>query len=383
MSDNCHPAAAACSIPGFSLIRSATIGMLIGIPALSGLAVAQELRGLPTEHQLQLLVDEYVAEDEPGLVALIALEDRTVAAAAGLSQLDPDASLDTDDTFRIASVSKMMTATVVLQLVEEGRVELDRPLSDYLPERAIEFVENACTSTIRQLLSMRSGIYNYTENEDFDDAVGRSPGRWWTAQQVLDFAREPAYFGPGEGFYYSNTNYILLQLLIEELSGQRYHTALHDRLFAPLGMHDSFVETRERFGSMSARGYEYSQREGRFRDLTTVNDGVGLGDGGVVSSAKDLNRFHRALFNGDLISATIREGEMLDFQPDGEGGEYGLGISRHRNPTGLGHEGSSSGYQADLTLLPESGHIVVMLTNDFDSLAMTDLRDALFELVAE
>ncbi|MEO1164108.1 MAG: serine hydrolase domain-containing protein, partial [Chloroflexota bacterium] len=149
--------------------------------------------------------------------------------------------------------------------------------------------------------------------------------------------------------------------------------AFEDRIFEPLGMDSCYMETPDMFAENIVRGYaDYGDG---FEDVTDINDGVGMGDGGVVCTAEDLAKFPRALWNGELLSDDTLD-EMLDTVTDDWGGEYGLGIAYEENELGymqLGHDGSTSGFQSNMAYLPEEDVVVVVLTNNFDSEIVFDL----------
>ena len=172
---------------------------------------------------------------------------------------DPPA---TSDHYRIGSITKTMTATVILQLVQEGKVSLDDPISKYRPD-----VPNGDNITIAQLLDMRSGLAGYTENPAFQRAVDEDPERIWSPDELLALAfSAPALFPPGTAWQYSNTNYILLGLVMEDVTGQTVPELFQERLFDPLGM-DSTVMPALDDASMPAvyaHGYQFGTAEKTF-----------------------------------------------------------------------------------------------------------------------
>lgn len=314
---------------------------------------------------LQAILDDYVGEDEPGVVLLVSSPAGTWTAAAGLADLERGTPVRSSDQFRIASASKMLVSVVAQQLAEEGKIRLDDPIIAYLPDEIIDNIENADSATIRQLLNMTSGIFDYTQSDAFNDAVVDDPGHTWTALETVRYAYdEAADFSPGAGYAYSNTNYNLLQLVIENVTGSTLAEQLDARIFQPLGMKNSFLETQ--LGAKLVRGYEGGD------DVTLVNDGVGLGDGGIVTTAGDLALFMRGLFGGKLLKSLDA---MTDWVDDGEGAGYGLGLGYLETEFGdaYGHAGASSGFQSNVVYLPEGDVVVVVLTNNFDSEIVEDL----------
>lgn len=330
------------------------------------------------------LLEDYLYDDEPGAVVYVRYEDETWHGAYGLANLDTEESIETDDLFRIASVTKPLVATVVLQLVDEGEIGLDDAIADYLPGEIIEQIMNADDTTIRQMLQMTSGIFNYTQSDDHFDAIDDDPGHMWTAAEVIEFAfDEDAYFDTGDDYYYSNTNYILAQLIIEAVTGNSLAEELESRIFDPAGMDTCYLETADRFAEDIVHGYLWGDDE-EYEDITEINDGTGLGDGGVVCSAEDLAKFLPALVNGDYLEDETLD-EMFDTVSDGEGGEYGLGIGYDDTEYGLiiSHDGASSGFQSTMLYLPDEEIGIVILTNNLDSEIVEDLSYDVLDFIWE
>ncbi len=317
---------------------------------------------------LTAILETYVAEDDPGVVLLVDTEDDTLTAVRGLADLENGTPMQLSDRFRIASVSKPFVAVLTLLLVEEELIELDAPIADYLPAEIIAGIENGDTVTVRQLLQMTSGIYNYTESDAYYDTVFADPETAWTAADTVALVEgQPAYFAPGEGYYYSNTNYTLAQLVIESVTGVGLGENLKTRIFDPLGMSSTFLENNATIGEGLAQGYTDWDGDGTLDNVTRVNDGIGLGDGGIVSTAEDLVLFVRGLFEGDLLSEDS-SAELTHFIDDGEGGWYGLGLEWVETDTGewMGHSGLSSGFQSMMYYSEEESAVVIALTNSTD-----------------
>jgi D-alanyl-D-alanine carboxypeptidase len=249
----------------------------------------------------------------------------------GLADIANDIPAKTDDLYRIGSVTKPFVATIMLQLVEDGLVELDDPIADYLPDGVVSRVENTDTATIRQMLQMTSGIFSYTDSYAFEDATYDDPSYAWTAAETVTFAYdEEAYFPVGEGYYYSNTNFNLAQMIIESVTSSTLADELQLRIFKPLGMATCYLETPDLFAQNIVRGYSYYDE---LEDVTEFNDGIGLGDGGIVCTAEDLAKFPSGLINGLLNDDSLNA--MLDTVDDGDSGLYGLGIGYDETEFGM------------------------------------------------
>lgn len=239
-----------------------------------------------------------------------------------------------DDRFKIASITKMMTAVVVLQLFEEGKVDLDEPANNVLKE--VDFVDfdmlhrmkgesHGRDITLRHLLNHTSGLPDlFTDSGDFMDHVMKNPTQEYTPETLIDLFHE---FGldtspvgkPGEKFHYSDTGYILLGLAIEAVTGDTLAAAYRSRIFEPLRMRDSWLEYCEPEipgGSMAHAFYD------RVDVTVNVNTSYDWAGGGVVSTVTDLGRFIRGLFDKRLF----RHQRTLDLMLSDPHDNYSLGI---------------------------------------------------------
>ena len=245
--------------------------------------------------------------------------------------------------FRIGSVTKTFVATVVLQLVDEGRVGLDDPVSGY-----VGGVPNGDRTTVRQVLNHTSGLYDYAHE------AGWSTNRWRGAERFRSYepaellavaaSREP-YFAPGDGWHYSNTNYVVAGMLVERVTGRPYGDEVRTRVLRPLGLDHTVVPGRwSGLPHPHARGY--TTVDGRLVDATLMNPSLDWAAGEMISTADDLNRFFDALLGGRLTSAASLAA-MRETVDTGTIFAYGLGLQRFDLPCGRsvwGHGGELIGY---------------------------------------
>src|SRR5512132_4245052 len=182
---------------------------------------------------LQTMVDTTAKELLiPGAVLLLRTPQGEFKVTYGTTQLGKTSPPHADTHFRIASNTKSMTAAVIVQLAQEGKLSLDDPVSKYVPG-----VPNGDNITITELLNMRSGLYTYDDDPEFWAILDRDPTRVWSPAEVLAIAfKPPPYLPPGTGFHSSNANYALLGLIAEKVDGKPLASCLQDRLFGPLGL---------------------------------------------------------------------------------------------------------------------------------------------------
>ncbi|MFJ4098987.1 serine hydrolase domain-containing protein [Amycolatopsis japonica] len=319
----------------------------------------------------QTAMDAAVAAGIPGMVA-VADDFRGVS---GVADIDRPGKPDASGRWRIASVSKVFVATLVLQLVAEKRVGLDEPVQNYLPG-LLPYPEPI---TVRQLLQHTSGLPRDLATED----------TWASGPEVdterfehfdsddqirLSVTKQPLQFKPGTSWAYSNTGYNVLGLLVEKITRKPLERALAERITGPLHLRDTSLPRDFPFLLRpAARGYEqlYDAPRG-LTDVTTYNYSRYFGAGGMVSSGKDLNRFFKALFGGRLLPADLLK-QMKTTVPAG-GMEYGLGLMKLNLKTAgacaeetvvWGHGGDLPGFNT-LSFHDDSG-------KDISTLATVDL----------
>lgn len=323
---------------------------------------------------LEQLVDDGV----PGVIGLTRHGGQVVSAASGTADAATARPMAVGDRFRVGSITKTMVATVVLQLVAEHRLRLSDSVAQWLPG----LVPNGRAITVRELLQHTSGIYNYTNDPGFLRAFQADPTRVWQPRALVRIAvAHPSWFPPGTAWRYSNTDYLLLGLIIQAATRQPLDRELRDRIFAPLGMrHTTLPLTQVVPPNPYAHGYLLGQPGGPL-DVTRVSPSWAWAAGAVVSTAPDLARFYTALLTGRLLPPPLLH-QMLTTVPAEPGIRYGLGIFSLQTPCGTawGHDGAFPGYTSyAFTTLGGSRQVIVLINADISALTTrqnTDLAAA-------
>ncbi|MFE4020640.1 serine hydrolase domain-containing protein [Streptomyces sp. NPDC059101] len=273
--------------------------------------------------------------------------------AVGVADLRTKARVPVDGRVRAGSNTKTFTAVVVLQLVAEGKVELDAPIDRYLPGLVRGEGIDGRKITVRQLLQHTSGLPNYT---DFlsDDPFGEDRHRYYQPRDLLDVAfAHKALFAPGAKWSYSNTNYIVAGLLIERITGRPFAEQVAKRVIEPLGLRHTYAPAAGDQGIRGAhpRGYHASGPGGAMNDVTELDPSWGWAAGSLITSPSDLNRFFSALMGGRLLKpAQLTEMKTTVPMPDRPGlatEAYGLGLIRTQLSCGevaWGHGGKIPGF---------------------------------------
>ncbi|KPJ60872.1 MAG: hypothetical protein AMJ46_04000 [Latescibacteria bacterium DG_63] len=328
--------------------------------------------------ELQALVDSQIdtLSDCPVHNVVLLMEGPAFKwkGAAGLADGESEA-MTPDHKFKIASISKTLTATVILQLMEEGAVSLDDTLEEYLDASQVDpdslhihaGVPYGHHITIEQLLGHTSGITDYMEDARFIADVLEHPDVQFSPEKILEkyFAyrtNQKAAFPPGKGWQYADPNYVLLAMIIEKATGSTLQAQYRERIFDELGMENSYLEFYEEPRGSDPFSHAFFQQVDINRYVNTSFD---WGDGGIVSTCEELNKFFRALLQGELFEKESTLALMLEAADRGFGGEeydYGLGIMK-RVICGLTFYGHGGAYDCDAYYCLEKDISVCMSLN--------------------
>ncbi|MEV3986346.1 serine hydrolase domain-containing protein [Nonomuraea sp. NPDC049758] len=346
---------------------------LTATPAMTATASAE------AGPSLQAMLDKVVAGGAVAAIAEVRDGDRTWRAASGKATMNSARPAPVDGRFRAGSVTKSFTASVVLQLVGEGRLHLSDSVERWLPG----LVDGGADITIRHLLQHTSGLPEYSTGMMDEAGIPKERYRTWSARELVERAEKlPRDFPPGSAYRYSNTNYIVLGLLIERVTGRPYVTEIRERILRPLGLrHTRVPGASPEVHGPHAHAYVPVTRGGTVVpvDVTRFNPTMAGAAGEIISTTGDVNRFYRALFQGKLLRPDLLK-EMKD---PGTTEGYGLGLELAPLPCGtaFGHGGGAPGYltvafssadgsrQVTLSITPFSG--------DPHQAAMTLLTSAL------
>jgi CubicO group peptidase (beta-lactamase class C family) len=319
-------------------------------------------------------LDDRATRGEFSGVVLLRRDGETVFEhAAGLASRAHDVPNTMTTRFAIASVAKWPLAVTVLRLVERGELDLHAPLADLLPA---EQVPTAVTPelTLHHILSMSSGLGNYVDEADetwtqFEGVINSLPGRGRRPADIVPAMRDlPANRPPGVAYEYCDTDFVLVGLVLEAVTGREWSSVLADEVLRPVGMADTAVEEIDRDPKRMATGYivEDGPIEGRRTNVFSLT-ARGMPDGGMLSTAGDLSSFVEALFAGRLLGPDLMAAMQTPHAPSPEDPEfygYGclLGVEGGR-VTVVGHNGGDPGVSCVLAHHPAANATVVVLCN--------------------
>ena len=331
-------------------------------------ATAQTNTALPADKiaKIETAISSLMSRQSIPAMSVAIVEDNQIRFQRGYGMADMENFVPAKalTVYRIASVSKSLTAVAAMQLAEKGKLDLDAPVQKYVPS----FPTKNFPITTRQLLAHLSGIRNYKPGE------GERTNRYNTLIDALGiFKDDPLDFEPGTRFGYTTFGYTLLGAVIESASGMTFADYLRDNIFKPAGMQHTQVDDLFALIPNRARGYTprvFAQFDGNYRNPVLMDSSYKIPGGGLVSTAEDLARFAIAAQNGVLIKPETFA-EMSKSQKTRDGRETGYGYSWYvgvsggfsSDPDSVSHGGVQPGFTSSLWLLPKKRFAVVILTN--------------------
>jgi D-alanyl-D-alanine carboxypeptidase len=313
--------------------------------AVAGLALALVATpahaAAPKRANLGQLARTLVKGGAPGAIVYVRTPTATRAGTAGYADRAAHLSMRAADRYRIASVTKAFVSVLVLQLEVEGKLDIDDPVDKYLPA----VVPNGKLITLRELMNHTSGLFNYTDDSAFVNDPFTSFSRVWTPSELLAVAfAHPPNFAPGTNWSYSNTNYIVLGLVVEALTGKPIGQVLQERIFTPLGLTSTSFPLTIQLAPDLVHGYVKVEGTPLIDITPGLNPTWGWAAGAIVSNVRDVTTFYRALFTRKLLPATqLAEMESTTTTS----GTYALGIVSSSPSCGraFSHEGDFLGWQ--------------------------------------
>ncbi len=289
------------------------------------------------------------------------------STALGMGNLATREPMQVTNYMRVGSIAKTFTATIILQLVDQHKLRLDDPVSKYQPQ-----VPNGAHITIRELLNMSSGLFTYDSDEGYEQAALANPYKVWQPEELLAIAfKHPQVFAPGKGYLYDNTNYILLGLIMQQLTHLPAAQAWQHYIFGPLGMHQTSLPppTSSAIPDPHTQGYMYGldfTGTGPLLNVTDWNPSWGWTAGGAISTLHDLQIWAKALATGQLLSAATQQQRLSSWNNTGlfwlgKPFRYGLGVIDFAGF--LGHSGDLFGFNSWMAYQPQTGATIIVLSN--------------------
>ena len=337
----------------------------------------------PIEVKLQKVLDDGIHKfGVRGVSAAVIFPDNQMWT--GVSGFSHDSvSIKPDMLFAIGSITKTFVATLTLKLIEDEALSLNDPLSQWLP--SYPYIDS--TITIKQLLNHTSGIYMFWSNQQIWDDLKKDRNKIWTPDEVLSYIKEP-YFLPGKGYRYSNTNYLLLAMIIEKITASNLSTEFKNHFWQPLAIKNAYLSIQDKIPENQAHVFgDNFNNDGSNQDLTFLprasHESITFGSAGLFMTAEELARWCHALFEGQILKQQSMQ-EMLDFDSNKNG--YGLGVGLYRKTMGygekvVGHSGANIGTSAYMVHLPDDHFSIAVMINDFDHKCSTEITKEIISTI--
>jgi len=297
----------------------------------------------------------------PGVLVGVASRGRLVHTQSyGMANVELRVPVSDSTVFEIGSISKQFVATAMMLLVEEGSVALDDGIHEYLSDLPSEWLG----VTVRQLLTHTSGIPDYEEIQTYEAYRFR-----FTPEQIIRVAHSrPMDFEPGMGFYYSNTGYFLLSLIVERVEGSPLGSVLRSRIFEPLGMAQTRLADPEDIIPHRAAGYWVDRMGVALMNRDATQPSSTLGAGGILSSVHDMVKWDEALYGNRLLSEASKTAMWTStVLPNGDdtGYAFGWSVGQYRGHRSISHGGQVAGFVANFMRLPDEEVAFIVFANRY------------------
>ncbi len=343
----------------------------------------------PKHLQYQAILEKYKKRGLPGIAVLLEDEDGVWVGSIGKADIKSGIDFKPCTISKVASITKMMFASAVFQLVEQGKVNLDDKVSKWIDKDIIKHVKNSEMSTLRDLLQHSSGIYDIIDDGDFYLAVLNNPNKKWEAEELIKFAYDKPtkleYKTPALKGSYSNTNTLLLTMCIEKITGEPHAKWMNELVIQKLGLSNTIYHSHDNLPSSVAQGYYDLYNNGSIVNVSNLITGNGHGYNGIYSNVLDLHKFIKALFIDKTLVSQASLDIMQTFIADDESGNLGVGLLQQYkkifpNDMGIGHSGRELGYSGDAHYFPTKNNRIFINLVNYGTNGKTALRQVFYDM---
>ena len=331
----------------------------------------------PTVQRLQYKLDSLRTEGNyPGLsIATIDRDNKITSLVAGFSDMEKQIPLSTKHLLMQGSVGKTYVAAIAIMLIKKGKLDLDEKVSAYLGHHAWYLrIPNASSITVRQIMNHTSGVMRYEFKPDFVNDLNAMPAKEWKPEELLKYVwDENPGFAAGQGWDYSDTNYILLGMIIEQLTGRKYYELLYKEILEPHKLVNTKPTDKNLLPGI-AQGYAGKDNPFKLNEKVINDNGVFVINpqfewtgGGVYSTTEDLARWGKLLYEGKIVDTALMLREAVAAKL-GRDAKYGLGVIIRPTQQGVayGHSGFFPGYMTELFYFPGRKLCIALQCNSSD-----------------
>lgn len=349
----------------------------------------------PKNVQFINLLEKYKRKGLPGISLLVKDQNGTWIGAVGKADLSNNIPFVPGTISKAASITKLFIGTLVFKLMEDsantgmGYQALNKKVNEWLPARITDKLANGNVITFGQCMKHETGIPDVIEEDLFYLAVVNNPNKKWKPEELLEFIyNKPADFAAGDTAVYSNTNTVLVTMIIEAQTGKKHSDLLRQYVLGPMGLTNTFYQPHDALPSTVAQGYYDLYNNGTIVNVSNLVTGSGNGYGGLYSNLFDLQKFADALLINQTFLKPSSFSLMNSYNGKRDGGNYyGYGIQKSyldNGPLnyGIGHKGRDLGYSANMFYFPNKGVLHIFFVN-YGTDADSDLQNVFFEFVDE
>lgn len=329
----------------------------------------------PLNDSVQIIIDKYIAEGIPGIQVSIKNPSGWLYKTGGFAKIETSETFHSGDAAWLFSITKTYTATLVFKLVEAGLMNTDDEIANYLPQNLLSYIADYSKITVRMLLNHTSGIVNVTELPEFVVGQLNNPFNQPSITKRLEMLQgKPLVFEPGTDFMYSNSNYLLLQLMLENVAHKSYAQLLYEQILQPLQLNHTYVNglSDQQTIDLGFPNYYFDRyANNQIENITKWNNALASASdayGMLAATPTDVMRFHEALLNGEIISeSSLNEMKTWVSGVNSTEPEYGEGFEYWQFNEGstpqFGHEGDGIGCSTQLFYVPDNQTMVYINTN--------------------
>ncbi|HRX94081.1 MAG TPA: serine hydrolase, partial [Chitinophagaceae bacterium] len=339
------------------------------------------------------LLDKYKRKGLPGISLLINDNSGTWVGSAGKADISNNIDFVPGTVSKVASITKLFMGTLLFRMMEDsantgiGFRELDKKIREWLPSRITNKLANGNMVSLGQCLKHETGIPDIIEQDPFYLAVLNHPNKKWTAEELLEYVYDkPAGFVAGDTAVYSNTNTILVTMVMESQTGRKHADLLKQYIINPLGLSNTFYQPHDKLPAFVAQGYYDLYNNGSIVNVSNLVTGSGNGYGGIYSNLFDLLKFADALFIKKTLLQPFSLARMQTYGKQDDTNLYGYGLQKSYLDNGIdygiGHKGRDLGYTANLFYFPNKKVLHIFFVN-YGTDADSGLKDVFREFTRE
>lgn len=318
----------------------------------------------PKAAEYQAIINKYVQKGLPGISVSVIDQQGRWSSASGKADIARNVNMEPCHLGKIASITKMVLATLAMKLVEEGKLNLSDPLTKWLPKDVTENFDNAGRITLLYLLTHQTGLTDYYDDQRFFLEMINNPNKMWSARDLIKIIYgDKELFRPGTRASYSNTNTVLAAMMIEGSTGRSHAALMREKIFTPLRMTNTYYQGHDVLPEgIVAQGYVDLFKEDVLVNVSQYNFGYGNGSGGLVSNVFDMQTFIRALFAQKTILTQQSLDQMRQWYTEANTfQEFGIGLIKQGSA--YGHGGGDLGYTSKLHWYPDKNASLAVFTN--------------------